>query len=88
MTVGNHSVCKGFKRVVCGEYVIQNTLQNFKNQGKTMIVIAHRLSTIINSDEILVMKDGKIIEQGNHNKLISQNSIYKTMWEKQTIVFN
>ena len=70
------------------EYVIQNTLQNFKNQGKTMIVIAHRLSTIINSDEILVMKDGKIIEQGNHNKLISQNSIYKTMWEKQTIVFN
>ena len=70
------------------EYVVQNTLQNFKNQGKTMIVIAHRLSTIINSDEILVMKDGKIIEQGNHNKLISQNSIYKTMWEKQTIVFN
>ena len=50
-----------------------------------MIVIAHRLSTIANADEILVMKDGKIIEQGNHNELISKDSVYKSMWEKQSI---
>ena len=53
-----------------------------------MIVIAHRLSTIINSDEILVMKEGKIIEQGNNRELISKNSVYKTMWEKQSYFLN
>lgn len=70
------------------EQVIQNTLQEFRNQGKTMIVIAHRLSTIANSDTILVMKEGKIIEQGHHNELISKDSVYKTMWEKQSINLN
>ncbi|MDD1539447.1 peptidase domain-containing ABC transporter [Riemerella anatipestifer] len=70
------------------EQVIQNTLQEFRNQGKTMIVIAHRLSTIANADEILVMKEGKIIEQGTHNELISKDSVYKAMWEKQSINLN
>lgn len=65
------------------EMVIQNTLQEFRNQGKTMIVIAHRLSTIVNSDTILVMKEGQIIEKGGHQELISKDSIYKMMWEKQ-----
>ncbi|WP_326984182.1 peptidase domain-containing ABC transporter [Chryseobacterium sp. MYb264] len=65
------------------EMVIQNTLQEFRSQGKTMIVIAHRLSTIINSDTILVMKEGQIIEKGGHQELISRDSIYKMMWEKQ-----
>ena len=70
------------------EQVIQNTLQEFRNQGKTMIVIAHRLSTVANADEILVMKEGKIIEQGTHNELISKDSVYKAMWEKQSINLN
>lgn len=70
------------------EQVIQNTLQEFRNQGKTMIVIAHRLSTIANADTILVMKEGQIIEQGNHNDLISQDSAYKSMWEKQGTNFS
>lgn len=65
------------------ELVIQNTLQEFRNQGKTMIVIAHRLSTISNADTILVMKEGQVLEQGSHQELISGNSIYKAMWEKQ-----
>lgn len=65
------------------EMVIQNTLQEFRNQGKTMIVIAHRLSTIANADTILVMKDGQIIEKGNHNELLNKDSVYKSMWEKQ-----
>jgi len=70
------------------EQVIQKTLNDFKSQGKTMIIIAHRLSTVINSDEILVMKEGKIIEQGNHQELINKDSIYKSMWEKQSYFLN
>ncbi|SMO35770.1 ATP-binding cassette, subfamily B [Chryseobacterium rhizoplanae] len=66
------------------ELVIQNTLQEFRNQGKTMIVIAHRLSTIANADTILVMKDGQIIEQGSHSELLNTDSVYKSMWEKQS----
>ncbi|MEL7678277.1 hypothetical protein [Elizabethkingia meningoseptica] len=50
-----------------------------------MVVIAHRLSTIANEDTILVMKDGLIIEQTNHQELISQDSVYKSMWEKQSM---
>lgn len=53
-----------------------------------MIVIAHRLSTIVNSDEILVMKEGKIVEQGSHQELVSIDSAYKQMWEKQSISLN
>jgi ABC-type bacteriocin transporter len=67
------------------ELTIQNTLREFKNQGKTMIVIAHRLSTIAHADTILVLKNGQIIERGNHQDLMSKNSIYKSMWEKQTL---
>ena len=67
------------------EQVIQNTLHEFRNQGKTMIVIAHRLSTIANADEILVMKEGRVIEKGTHKNLISSDSVYKSMWEKQSI---
>ncbi len=57
----------------------------FKAQGKTMLIIAHRLSTIANADVILVLQDGQIIEQGSHKELLSQNSVYKTMWEKQSL---
>lgn len=67
------------------EQVIQNTLHEFRDLGKTMIVIAHRLSTIANANEILVMKEGKIIEKGTHKDLISSDSVYKSMWEKQSI---
>ena len=67
------------------ELVIQNTLQEFRNQGKTMIVIAHRLSTIANADTILVIKDRQIIEKGNHNELLNKDSVYQSMWEKQTL---
>ncbi|AQX00493.1 peptidase domain-containing ABC transporter [Elizabethkingia anophelis] len=67
------------------ELVIQKTLNEFRSQGKTMVVIAHRLSTIANADTILVMKEGQIIEHGNHQELISTNSVYKSMWEKQSV---
>ncbi|MDO4229041.1 MAG: peptidase domain-containing ABC transporter, partial [Capnocytophaga sp.] len=65
------------------EQSIQKTLNEFREQGKTMLVIAHRLSTIANADIILVLQNGQIIEQGSHNELLSRDSTYKTMWEKQ-----
>lgn len=67
------------------EQIIQKTLIDFKSAGKTMIVIAHRLSTIANADQILVLKEGKVVEQGNHEGLLAQDSVYRSMWEKQTL---
>ena len=52
-------------------------------EGKTSFIIAHRLSTIKNADLILVMKDGNIIEQGNHNKLMKQNGFYAELYNSQ-----
>lgn len=51
--------------------------------GRTTIIIAHRLSTIIHADEILVLKDGEIIERGKHDELISHDGVYHTMWQAQ-----
>ena len=53
-----------------------------------MVVIAHRLSTIANSDQILVLKEGKIIESGTHNELLKRESLYKEMWQKQSLNLN
>ena len=52
-------------------------------EGKTSFIIAHRLSTIKNADLILVMKDGNIIEQGNHDELMKQNSFYAELYNSQ-----
>lgn len=52
-------------------------------QGRTSFIVAHRLSTIQDADVILVMKDGKIIEQGNHESLLSQNGFYRELYESQ-----
>ncbi|MGJ1189570.1 MULTISPECIES: peptidase domain-containing ABC transporter [Sphingobacterium] len=70
------------------EQVIQRAFRRFKDSGKTMIVIAHRLSTIAEADTIMVLKDGVLIEQGEHNQLLAQESAYKDMWKKQSIVLN
>ena len=52
-------------------------------QGRTSFIVAHRLSTIQDADVILVMKDGNIIEQGNHETLLAQNGFYKKLFESQ-----
>ncbi len=52
-------------------------------KGKTSFVVAHRLSTIQTADLILVMKDGNVIEKGNHEELIQQNGFYKELYESQ-----
>ena len=52
-------------------------------KGRTSFVVAHRLSTIKESDVILVMKDGKIIEKGNHEQLLAAGGFYKKLWSSQ-----
>ena len=52
-------------------------------KGRTSFVVAHRLSTIREADEILVMRDGHIIEQGNHEELLKKNGFYKKLYTAQ-----
>ena len=52
-------------------------------EGRTSIIIAHRLSTIMNADRIIVMKKGKIIQQGSHKNLIRQKGEYRKLWNLQ-----
>lgn len=68
------------------ERIVKEVIDNFKSSGKTIIVIAHRLSTIANADTILVMKDGIIVECGNHLDLLEQKSEYYNLWNKQNLV--
>ena len=64
------------------EHRIQRAMDNLM-KGRTSFVIAHRLSTIRNADIILVMKDGDIIEQGNHDELMAQNGFYADLYNSQ-----
>jgi subfamily B ATP-binding cassette protein MsbA len=66
------------------ETEIQKSFQEFFKL-KTVIVIAHRLSTVLNSDNILVMKDGKLIDQGCHDDLIKRNAYYKKLTKMHLI---
>lgn len=64
------------------EELIQKAMDKLM-EGRTSFVIAHRLSTIKNADLILVMKDGNIIEQGNHDVLMAQNGFYADLYNSQ-----
>lgn len=63
------------------EYQIQQAFAAM-TKGKTVLMIAHRLSTVQKADQILVVKDGEIAEQGTHEKLLDQKGIYADMWEE------
>ena len=65
------------------ESVIQNSLTNLM-QGKTVIAIAHRLSTIAAMDRLVVINDGKIVEEGSHNSLIKKKGLYFQLWQHQS----
>ena len=64
------------------EIRIQRAFQKMM-EGRTSFIVAHRLSTIQEADVILVMKDGKIIEQGNHEELLQQNGFYRQLFDAQ-----
>ncbi|MBR0431092.1 ATP-binding cassette domain-containing protein, partial [Candidatus Saccharibacteria bacterium] len=64
------------------EQLIQDSFEKITH-GRTSFVIAHRLSTIRNSDLILVMRDGNIVEQGNHEELLKKNGFYAELYNSQ-----
>ena len=64
------------------EHLIQDAMANLM-KGRTSFVIAHRLSTIKNADLILVMKDGDIVEQGNHQQLLAKGGFYADLYNSQ-----
>ncbi len=64
------------------EREVQNALDTLM-KGRTSFVIAHRLSTIMNADRIIVLKAGRIVEQGNHEELLSNGGDYKNLYDRQ-----
>lgn len=66
------------------EQQVQNALKWFREQGKTVIIIAHRLSTIKNCDRILVLHEGKLVEEGTHETLIESRGKYFELWNYHT----
>ena len=64
------------------EELVQKAMDKLM-ENKTSFIIAHRLSTIKNADLILVMKDGNIIETGNHKKLMKENGFYANLYNSQ-----
>ncbi len=64
------------------ERIIKDNFDEF-SKNKTVIIIAHRLSTVVNADNILVLKDGKLIEEGNHESLIGNRSYYYSLIKDQ-----
>ena len=64
------------------EQLIQDSFEKITH-GRTSFVIAHRLSTIRNSDLVLVMRDGAVVEQGNHESLLKANGFYAELYNSQ-----
>ena len=58
---------------------------NTAKAKKTTVIVSHRVSTVKNASHILVLEQGKIIQQGTHNELIKQEGYYKALYEKQLI---
>jgi ATP-binding cassette subfamily B protein len=65
------------------ENYIQKAVERLRKENKTIIIIAHRLSTVINADEIMVIQNGKVLEQGNHEKLYKDKGHYYNLWQQQ-----
>ncbi|KWW28189.1 MAG: bacteriocin/lantibiotic ABC transporter ATP-binding protein [bacterium P3] len=68
------------------EKSIKRIVAQLRSEGKTVLLIAHRLGTVMDADEIFVLKEGTLIEQGTHQGLISRDGEYAKFWRAQTIV--
>ena len=64
------------------QQAIQQLIKN-----KTVIIIAHRLSSIISAEQILVLKEGKLVQSGRHEVLSKTDGVYKRMWDANTSAF-
>ena len=64
------------------ERYIQEALESLM-RDRTTLIIAHRLSTIVNADKILVLNDGRIVQQGTHNELVNKPGLYRRLYEEQ-----
>lgn len=65
------------------QYAIDELVKN-----KTVLVIAHRLQSVMNADDIIVLDEGRIIEEGDHNTLLSKNGRYASLWKEQETAVN
>ena len=66
------------------ERMVQKALDNLIT-SRTSLVIAHRLSTIVAADMIYVMHEGRIVQQGKHRQLVSEDGLYRHLWELQSL---
>ena len=69
------------------EYKMQQALQALI-RNKTVIIIAHRLSSIISARQIIVLKEGQIVQKGRHSELSTTDGVYKKMWDAYTDAFH
>jgi ATP-binding cassette subfamily B protein len=67
---------------------VQEVLDTFRQQGKTLIIIAHRLSTIVNCDKIMLLQNGQLAEQGTHEELLALEGLYSQLWNLNKAVLN
>ncbi|TAE41553.1 MAG: peptidase domain-containing ABC transporter [Runella slithyformis] len=65
------------------EQYVQKTIQLLRSEGVTVILIAHRLATVKNADRILVLHEGKLVEEGTHHELLRHNGTYQRFWQQQ-----
>ena len=67
------------------EDIVQKSIEQLakEEKGITIVVVAHRLSTVINCDKLFVMKEGRIVETGSHEKLIGKEGYYYELIQKQ-----
>ncbi|MGL5771694.1 MAG: peptidase domain-containing ABC transporter [Bacteroidales bacterium] len=70
------------------ESIVQSVIEKLKSEGKTILIIAHRLSTVMNSDKIIILKNGTVVEEGNHSDLYKKDSEYFKLWQKQIPTIN
>jgi ATP-binding cassette subfamily B protein len=65
------------------EEFVKNLIRDLITEGKTILIIAHRLSTVIDADKIVILENGKLIEEGTHQSLYTEGTHYNEMWRKQ-----